>query len=113
MDKKGVLGLFPIYDEQDEELDVKTAKAVAGAFQRAFWADARSVPLQLVGEMLDQGIAVMLLVTPERMKFFQGRFSDQRHVYVAQQRRKGTSVDMVVEQMLKKMKSDGVVRALV
>lgn len=113
MDKKGVLGLFPVYDEKEKEWDMKACVGVKEAFQRSVWFEDSEVPLPLLEKMMDQGIAVLLVVKPERVKFFQQKMGESRHVYVAIERRKDVTVDKVIETMLKKMKADGVVRALV
>lgn len=113
-EKRGVLCLVPTYDPKELEDDYKTARGVAGAFMRVFYAEGRGLPTKIMEQMMDQGIALVLVVGSSEVKDYQQLHGRKRHVYVAPPRsNKNKGVDGVIYDVLKTMKSDGVVRALI
>jgi len=114
LDKKGVLCLVPIYDGKEAEMDFKTARAIAGAYVKVFYGEGKAMPTKVMEDMMNQGIALVLVVGSSEVKDYQQLHSKKRHVYVAPPRSaKKKGVDGVVYDVLKAMKEDGVVKALI
>lgn len=114
LDKRGVLCLIPIYDSKEAEMDFKTAQAIAGAYVKVFYGEGKGMPKKIMGDLMDQGIALCIVIGSSEVKDYQELFGERRHVYVAPPRSaKKKGVDGVVYDVLKKMKEDGVVKALI